>query len=360
MIEAPPLPQPAERVEESSSARGVRGFYVLFALLATVHIAWFYVVREQAYLEPALYEHGLERMPFQGRMLMELPMRWAHASQLLVRLAASIGSTVHLWIRRPIIPEDLVEIPVNAVSIAVAAWVARALYVAKSRTGLLTPYVYPLALAMITVAYLLPAEHFFRFVYDLPAMGLFAAGLYLAQRRANPLLFAALFVVATINRETSLFLLPLFVGSRCIQDGRFRRERLRNAGTLLTAAILAAFWVGWRIWVSHHFAANRTEAATHVKLNLFALLWPYGWTQMASVACFLLPLIVPFAVRTRDAELRLWGAVMLVWAAFLAVFGIVIETRIFGELIPMLACMAALAAEQNIAGRLQALQAQTP
>jgi hypothetical protein len=59
--------------------------FVLLAvnLLATIHIVWFYITKVPSVLSLPRYEMGVERMPFQGRLLMEYPLRWAHSSPTL-------------------------------------------------------------------------------------------------------------------------------------------------------------------------------------------------------------------------------------------------------------------------------------
>jgi hypothetical protein len=103
----------------------------LLYLLASFHIVWFYINRVPSYLVLDRYEAGLERMPFQARLLMEYPLRWAHASAALPALAAGI-SGIHLWIPRGVLPEDFVEAAIDLTSVLVAGLVATDLYRAYS------------------------------------------------------------------------------------------------------------------------------------------------------------------------------------------------------------------------------------
>jgi hypothetical protein len=56
--------------------------------------------------------------------------------------------------------------------------------------------------------------------------------------------------------------------------------------------------------------------------------------------------------RVRDAQLRVWLWGLPIWLGFMSVWGILIETRIFGELIPYVACVSTILAEEVVAARL--------
>jgi hypothetical protein len=323
--------------------------FILLALnlLATIHIVWFYIDRVPSYLNLDRYAHGTERMPFQGRLLMEYPLCWAFTSPTLAHFAAWL-TTLSLWLPRGVPSEDIVEFAIDLLAVGVSGLVARDLYRMHSKSGRLKAYVYPIFLVMVAVSYCLATTHFFRFVYDLPSLGLFAFGLYLIAHRRHPLLFAAVFVVATLNRETSLFLLFFFVASFCLVDGKFVWQRALSWRIGGTVVLLSVFWLGWHIWVTHHFAALASEAQSHVLVNIDFLLWPLCWPQVAGVAAYTLPILLIFKSKTRATELRLWAWIIPIWAAFMFFRGIVIEIRLLGELIPIFACMAVLLAEERL------------
>jgi hypothetical protein len=324
----------------------------LVYLLASFHIVWFYINRVPSYLVLNLYEAGSERMPFQGRLLMEYPLRWAHASRALGSLASGIGA-IHLWIPRGVLPEDFVEAAVDLISVLIAGLVATDLYRGHSRTRLLTPYIYPLVLVMVAGSYCLGSINFYRYIYDLPSLGLFSAGLYLIFRRHHPALFALLFVIATVNRETSLFLLYFFLASACVVEEKvvWRRALTWRFGG--TATLLAFFWLAWRIGTKRHFAGLPVEPGPGAFVNFACLILPLTWPQLAGIAAYTLPALVIFRRELRSTELRLWLWVFPFWFACMMYFGNLIETRVFGELIPLFACAAALLAEERIHRRLQ-------
>ena len=334
---------------ERTPERVVQEKIVLIAvnLLATAHIVWFYINRVPSYIQLDRYEIGAERMPFQGRLLMEWPLRWAHQSHLAGAFAAWL-TAMHLWLPRGVLPEDIVEFIVDFVAVVTAGLVARDLYLFHSRRRRLSAYVYPFFLVMVAVSYCLEAHHFFRFFYDLPSLGLFALGLYLIYQRRSLLLFALVFVVATLNRETSLFLLLFFVLSYCVADGQVVWKRALTWRIGGTATLLAALWLAWHVWIARHFAGLASESAHHVLVNIGFLIWPLCWPQVGGVAAYTLPILLLFKTKTRNTELRLWAWVVPLWAIFMMVFGVISEIRLFGELIPLFVCMGVLLAEERL------------
>jgi hypothetical protein len=321
---------------------------VVFAcnLLATIQVVWFYLAWIQPYLHAPLYEQGLERTPFQGRLLMMLPMRWAHQSHFLDAVAGFL-TRCSLWFESGVIPEGVLQATVDVVCVGIAGLVARAMYRKASPTGALTGFVYPITLVMIAATFDLTVIHHFRMIYDLPSLGLFAAGLYLIYFR-HWVLFIPLFVAATINRETSILLLAFFVLFECWQEGRFQLRFAFAPRTVVMSLLFVAFWCVWHWWVGIRFAANPTEYGTHLKDNLVFLINPFSWPQLFSAGAFTVPLLLLYRRRIGDPVLRLWLWVLLPWFGLMLVVGILIESRIFGELIPYFACCVALIAESLI------------
>ena len=202
-----------------------------------------------------------------------LPLRWAHTSAACQSIAAAL-TRLRPWFPLGVVAENVVEFPLDVASVILAGLVARRIYKAASPTGLLTPLVYPLTLLMVAATYAFGTMHRLRFLYDLPSLGFFAAGLYLLYFRRPRWQFALLFCIATINRETTLFLLVLFVLTRCYDSYRApsgdsvtpsqgrqskRLHRLRR-GDVAVAIGLLILWTVWHMWVVHRFAANPTES----------------------------------------------------------------------------------------------------
>jgi hypothetical protein len=81
-------------------------------------------------------------------------------------------------------------------------------------------------------------------------------------------------------------------------------------------------------------------------LNLATLLCPIAWPQLLSAAAFLWPLPILYRRFITDPTLRAWLWLPAAWLGLMLFYGLLIESRIFGELIPYFACTTALIAEQ--------------
>ncbi|MHB8389621.1 MAG: hypothetical protein ACYDBH_08570 [Acidobacteriaceae bacterium] len=324
---------------------------VLYAL-ATIQLVWAYHSRLPSYLRLDAYENGLERTPFQSRILMMLVLRWAHHNPFLIKIAEILSTSTPIY-RSHIQPEAFVLATMDTMGVVLAGWVATRIYEAASERRLLTAYVYPLVLVFCATSYILLPLQPFRFYYDLPSLGFFSVGLYLIYFRKNPLWFAALFVIATINRETTLMLLWFFVLAAVAEGHAVDWRRAYAPRTLAVVVPLALYWTGWHIFVGRMFAHNHLEWIQHYVVNAVLLAWPPAWPQMLSAGCFLILPILVFRRCVKDATLRIWLWALPAWFGIMFVYGILVEVRIFGELIPYLACMAALIAEQTILGRIE-------
>jgi hypothetical protein len=324
--------------------------------VGTVQLAWCYLWLTRPYVNTALYERGLERMPFQGRMLMMWPMRWAHESTVLHWLTGPFARS-HFWFPRPVAPEVLVQSAVNVACLLLAGFLTTKIYEASSKTRLLAPLVYPLLLVVCGATYMMHTVQNFRFIYDLPSLAFFSAAMYLMYFRKHWGWFVALFVVATVNRETTLLLLPLYMLNEAVEGGRLQWRLLFRWRTLMVVAPLAVAWVGWQMFARHLYAHNMSEFYPRLNWNVKSLIVPQAWPQLLSACGYLLLFVVAMQRKIVDARLRAWLWLMPVWVAFMFVFGILIETRVFGELIPFVVCATTLIVEQILLARMEEMAA---
>ena len=325
--------------------RRQRALLFAFYLLATVQLIWCYLWLTRPYVNTRLYEQGLERMPFQGRCLMMLPMRLAHGNVVL-RFLDRIFAHSHFWFPRPGNPEVLMQALIGVICLVVTGVLTTRIYQASSRRHLLTYFVYPLVLAVWATTYVLHTVQNFRFLYDLPSLAFFTGAMYLIYFRRHWAWFVALFLVATTNRETTLLLLPLYALDRSIVGGRVRWRRMLQPQTVAVVLPLVAAWIGWEMFIRHHFAHNRSEFYPRLNWNVKSLVAPQAWPQMLSACGYLLPFVVILRKRLPAARLRAWLWLIPLWLVFMFSYGILVETRVFGELIPLVVCSAALIAEE--------------
>ncbi len=319
--------------------------------MATVQFVWCYLWLTRPYVNTLLYEEGRERMPFQGRSLMMLPMRWAHDSAALHRMTGAFADS-HFWFPKPVAPEVLVQAVINVLCLLLTGYLTTKIYQASSRQRLLTPVVYPLLLVVCGATYVMHTVQNFRFIYDFPSLAFFATAMYLMYFRWHWIYFAGLFVLATLNRETTLLLLPLYMLNEAVEDGRLQWPLLVRGRTLRVVVPLALGWAAWQLFVRHVFAWNASEFYPRIDWNVKSLVVPQAWPQLLSACGYLLLFVVVTRKRIGDPRLRAWLWLVPVWLGFMFVYGILIETRVFGELIPFVVCATALIVEEGLLARM--------
>lgn len=332
----------------------MRRVLVAVYALATVQLVWCYLWLTRPYVNTLLYEHGQERLPFQGRCLMMLPMYLAHRSSVLLSLAKPF-SLSHFWFPRTVHPEVLTQGIIGVFCLAVTGVLTTRIYQASSRQKLLTPVIYPLVLIVFGATYILHTVQNFRFIYDLPSLAFFSTAMYLIYFRRHWSWFVALFFLATINRETTLLLLPLYMIDAAVIGGKLQWRAILRVRTLAVVLPLALFWIAWEMLIRHVFAHNRSEFYPRLDWNVKSLLVPQAWPQLVSTCAYLLPFVLLLRRRIPDARLRAWLWIMPCWLAFMFSYGIIIETRIFGELIPLVVCATGLIMEELLLSRMRAL-----
>ena len=328
---------------------GLLGIYVL----ATVQFVGAYLFLEYPYINLQRFERGTERLPFQTRILAAPLFRWADHNRRLVDYAYRLSSNNKYFFQSGIHAGEVLGFFLDIGCVLIAGWVALQLYRAGTRRNLLGVLVYPLFLGLCVVSYILHTVQNFRYVYDLPSLAFFSLGLYLIYFRKSPLLFVALFAIATLNRETTLLLLPFYLLSQGLESGRFYWRRLYASGVLMVLLPLLAYWVVWHHIVFHIFRHNPSEYFPRIWWNLGFLKALRYYPQLFSACGYLLPFLLVFRKQVRDTQLRLWLWVLPLWYCVMSVWGLLTETRIFGELLPYVACVSVLMAEEVIYGRVQ-------
>jgi hypothetical protein len=289
---------------------------------------------------------------------------------LLVRWA-SRWSTDNYFFPRGIGPGGILELWLDVPCVLVAGWVTTRIYQAASRRGFLAWAVYPFFLVLCIVTSSLHAVQNFRFLYDLPSLMFFSLGLYLIYFRKSTLLFVALFAVATLNRETTLLLLPFFVLSACVRPNstahqlnaathgltliegptssvRFHWRRAFSPDIAVPTLLMLGYWTAWHLFIFHLFRNNVSEYYPRLSFNWIYFSHLRYYPQLLSAFAYLLPFLAVFRKRITDPQLRVWIWVLPFWYVLMAVWGLLVETRIFGELLPFLACGAALIAEETL------------
>ncbi len=330
-----------------------RGAWLLLAVLAAVQFVGSYIYLEYPYVNLILWERGSERLPFQTRLLLAPVYQawdnWSWAQNYAAELARN---TYFFPPPRGVNTGLMLEFGIGVVCVLGSGWVAVRIYDAATRRSLLRPLVYPLFLGLCVVLYIVHTVQNFRYVYDMPSLLTFALGFYCIYFRKPLFWFAALFAIGTLNRETTLLLLPFWALAQVLgPEGRVRWRALASRGVLVPGLLMIGYWAAWHVYVYHLFGANASEYYPRLLFNAHCFLRLRYWPQLAAAFGFLWPFLIAQRKQVRDPLLRAWLLVLPFWYAFMFSWAIVTETRVFGELIPFLAPVAVIMAEEVFAAR---------
>ncbi len=330
-----------------------KGALLLLAVLAAVQFVGSYIYLEFPWVNLRLWEDGSERLPFQTRLLLAPLYRWVDHSTWAQLYAAKLARNTYFFPPpRGVNPGLVLEFAIGVVCVLVSGWVALRIYEASTRRGLLRPLVYPLFLAICVLLYIVHTVQNFRYVYDMPSLLLFALGFYVIYFRKPLGWFVVLFALGTLNRETTLLLLPFWALAQVLgPKGRIRWKGLLGAPVLLPVLAMGVYWAAWHRLVFELFGANPSEYFPRFAFNLYCFGRLRYWPQLAAAFAYLWPFLIAYRREVRDPLLRAWLLVLPIWYAFMFEWAIVTETRVFGELAPFLAPVAALIAEEVFAAR---------
>jgi hypothetical protein len=156
-------------------------------------------------------------------------------------------------------------------------------------------------------------------------------------------LFYLFFVVGTFNRETICMAVLFLLLWRW-------QEAERGTGLVrLNSHILAqtALWILIKLYLHHLFAANQAEIGSNTyyyKLgyNLHAIVKPQQWPVLISVFGFTLPLVLIYRRWMKNAAMERAIYLIAAWFAVMMMVGVIIEIRIFSELISYMALAVGL------------------
>jgi hypothetical protein len=317
--------------------------------MASAQFVRCYLIQTYKFLDLTQYAAGTERMPFQGRMLMMYPLRWAEHSALVHRWTGGAGSLFNS-------PENLVVGVVGFASVLIAGVMVTLLYRRISPTRAFEWLPFALLLVFLASNYLLHAPLVILYPYDLPSVAFFTAGVYLIYTRRFWALLV-MFVPACFNRETVLFLIPLFVVDAVI-GGDWKRL---NKGLLaVRAGAFCVVWLAVHLYIADRFKGNHGEfypnnwnpTATHINLNLIYLSQPKFWSQFDNACCYMLPFVILLRRYIFPMRVRAYVVVLPLWVATMVVFGLWPETRIYGELSGLVAVLCTLMLEGYASQRL--------
>ena len=189
---------------------------------------------------------------------------------------------------------------------------------------------------VLPFVFILPQPYTVWFPWDIPSVCFFTALLTLWHKRLWRLWYPV-FLLATLNRETTLFLLPLAlltVRSERSQ-GRLLAHVAATAVTWIAAkgalayAFRSANGPAWLEW--NHYDAT----TTHWQENLSRWSDPSLWPYLCSALGFLWILAWHLRPATPPGTLRDAWIILPVYVVGVFLFGNMVEHRVYGDLIPV-------------------------
>ena len=316
---------------------------VILYACATLQFVRFYVVSATFYLNLPAYLAGKERLPFQYRVLPALAIRGLYRLHLL--------HATGMHTKGAFTAERAPLYLLSLVGMIAAGIFTQATYTAISRRRSLPYLVYPVLLFTMMWTYSIHVEANFSYPYDMLSVAFFAAGLFCIVRRSFPGLLAVL-AVGTFNRETTLFLIGIFIldaASTSLEQptGTWTDRFSWRQVPWLKVVALALVWIGIKLLLARHYAGNdRSEDYVRLRYNLGELK-PRLWPALLNTCGFMLPVVLLFRKALQPLRFRNYLWIIPVWFAAMFYAGVIVETRIYGELCPLVAVAITLIVEER-------------
>ena len=331
--------------------------WLLYAC-ATLQFIRYYVVATTFYLDMPRYLSGRERLPFQERVLPILLMWPLNHSAILMRHVAHPKGGFDA--PSAATAESIAFYILSLVSFSIAGFLTCRLYRAVTQSGVLSGLVFPVFMMLSTWSYVIHIDGDFSYPYDMPSLAFFAGGLLaIYTRHYIPLLLIVL--IGTANRETTLFLVILYVidaasrdlSRRAAENGPipFRTRFSFAQVSWWRVALLAVAWSVVRLVIHHHFAGNdNSENHSRLAENI-SRLQPRLWPILLNICGYVLPVILLLQSRLWPLRFRNYLFVLPFWFGVMCYTGVILETRIYGELCSFSAVAAVLLLEEHVAHR---------
>lgn len=341
---APDALSDAEPAANRTFDRGRAFAIVVLYACATLQFIRFYVVSATFYLNLPAYLAGTERLPFQYRILPAWIIRGFYAAHILHATGMHTKGAFTAE-RAPLYLISIVAFPL-------AALFTQGLYNAFSRTRALRYLIFPAFLFTMAWTYTIHVEANFSYPYDMLSVAFFAAGLYcIAKRRYLGLL--AVLALGTLNRETTLLLIPVFLLDTASVEAPVNprtwadRFNVRQIPWLKTV-LLAAVWLAIKVALGHRYGHNdRSEDYLRIHDNLHSLS-PRLWPALLNICGYMMPIVLLFHRDIRPWRFRNYLWIFPIWFAVMFCAGVIAETRIYGELCPYVAVALALIIEHRL------------
>jgi hypothetical protein len=312
--------------------------------MASAHFSLSYGWNNRPFLSLQRYAAGHESVPFQARVL----VAW------IFRIFANKAITIALAAHMPYPLRDpylLVQLAVNFLALFGAIAFTRGSI--SSLTGdknfsrwaaFLVAYMAYFNLVLLYgLSYTLP--------YDLSSLFFFAGCLYFILRRSW-LWFYPFFILGTFNRETICFVMVFYVIWALSSMPSNPKQETKNAVRMMVILHCCAqlvLWTGIKIYLHHIFSGNPHENGgrgifvPHLAYNLREIMKPQQWPLLLSNFGFMLPVLISQRAWIGNKGIARACAIILpLWLALMFYVGVIVEIRIFTELIALVSIAIAL------------------
>ena len=338
-------PDPSSSANNSwfaSHTTALRGLAKTFFLLMVCGYFAFHYSLNSSFLKLPLYTRGLERTPYQYRVLTMVVFRILMQSRLTLRLASHLSFLQYD-------PYMMVLTGIAFFGMLGALLVTRLTIARLTGDGI---YAFWAALLLALMSYMqLASNGSFTLPYDVPSLFFFSLGIYLILSR-RLWGYYLMFPLAVLNRETACFISVFFVVWEWVRlaksDVAIKSRLLRIAPHAL---IQATIWIAIKMALAKAYAHNPVEVGsvagglfnTMLGYNLHEIMKPQQWPVLLSVCGFSLPFLFLQRRWVRCDGLYYACAIILpVYFVGMMFVGVIIELRIFTEWIPLVVPAIAL------------------
>ncbi len=309
---------------------------------ATLQFIRYYSKSTIFYLNMPAYLNGRERLPFQERILPILLIRpLTQSPWVMQHLAHANGAFTQE--RGPFYL-------VSLIAIVFAGIYTQKLYNSLTTTHWLSFLVYPIFLFTIMWSYCIHSEANFSYPYDILSVAFFTAGLYYIYTRHYLGLFFVI-LVGTFNRETTLFLIGIYCldsASTALADPSLRNRFDWKGVPLLRVALLCIVWLAIKLSLAHLFAHN-DPSENYIRIGEnFGRLKLRLLPALLNICGYTIPLVLLFHRWIRPVRFANYLFILPVWFVVMFYTGVILETRIYGELCSFSAIALVLIMEHHL------------
>jgi hypothetical protein len=307
----------------------------LLLLLVCTHFCLVYIQNSRPFLNLDQYIHGTAKLPYQYRVLMAWVLRAGSGIPQVAAISAHLPPPLRD-------PRLFILFATSWVSLLGSILFTRQSLFCLTQNEAYSRWASLLVVYMAYFQFPLAFGLNFLLPYDLPSLFFFCACVYCVISRQMAL-FYLFFVVGTFNRET-ICMAALFLLLWRWQGSKRGKSLVCLGGHILAQA---ALWTLIELYLHHLFAANQPEIGSgsfYYKLgyNLQTILKPRQWPVLFSVFGFTLPLVLLGKRWMKNAALERAIYLLPAWFAVMMMVGVIIEIRIFSELISYMALAVGL------------------